>query len=379
MKFLLSIIALIMAANISLCTEQWKPISLQGQPVHTLLIDPQNPENMYALIGAGEKKLWKFGSDILKTTDGGSTWSSILGHILKPSCIAMDPTRPDYIYVSGEKINQFGVKNAAVFKSTDGGRNWNDGFIVHSDIEGWIYQLEISPADPNVLYVALQRLGQILYRSKDGGENWKAGWSGGVFLIYPDPVDADTLYILTYDLGRGQSLGVSVDGGITFDRLKLPNPPVDGEVDSVAITPDHPGTLYATARHDFENWVLKSTDSGLTWEAFPIELEQRWRSFRVLGVNPANPNVVYGDIDRLCAPPCAWSSQLLISKDSGRNWRSFMGGMEETNFSALTFHPNRSEEIYASTKNGIYMINSGAAVMTDGAKKTTWGEIRSEP
>ena len=146
-----------------------------------------------------------------------------------------------------------------------------------------------------------------------------------------------------------------------------------------APTPDHPGTLYATARHDFENWVLKSTDSGLTWEAFPIELEQRWRSFRVLGVSPANPNVVYGDIDRLCAPPCAWSSQLLISKDSGRNWRSFMGGMEETNFSALTFHPNRSEEIYASTKNGIYMINSGAAIMTDGAKRTTWGEIRSEP
>jgi hypothetical protein len=56
-----------------------------------------------------------------------------------------------------------------------------------------------------------------------------------------------------------------------------------------------------------------------------------------------------------------------------------MGGMEETNFSALTFHPNRLEEIYASTKNGIYMINSGVAVMTDGGKKTTWGGIRSEP
>jgi len=386
-KCLFIIIVLTLTASISLCSEQWEPFSLAGQTVHTLLIDPQRPENMYALVGIGNKNAWTFGSDILKTTDGGNRWQSILRQILKPSCIAIDPTRPNIIYVSGEKVNKFGVPNAAVFKSTDGGKQWNEGFVVHSDIEGWIYQMKISPADPDVLYVALQRLGQILFQSADGGETWTPRWSGGPFLIYPDSADSNTLYILTSDLGPGRfavgtSLGESTDGGMTFDRLELSDIPFDEGVDSLAITPDHPDTFYVSARHRSENWVLKSADAGLTWEAIATKLDPKWYDFRVLYINPANPNVVYGDINRICAPPCAWSSQLLISENGGRNWRPFMDGMASTDFSQMTFHPTRPEEIYACTKNGIYMISYRAAIMTDElpdrAKKTTWGNIRSE-
>ena len=156
----------------------------------------------------------------------------------------------------------------------------------------------------------------------------------------------------------------------------------DEGIDSVAIAPERSGIFYASAHHRSENWILKSTDAGLTWEAILIKLDTNWHDFRVLCVNPANSNVVYGDVDRLCIPPCSWSSQLLISENGGRNWRPFMDGMEGADFSQLTFHPIHPEEIYACTKNGIYMISYKASIMInslhDRAKITTWGYIRSE-
>ena len=97
------------------------------------------------------------------------------------------PTDPDTVYA--------GVEDAALFRSTDGGKSWHElsGLRGHGTGPQWspgaggmgLHTILIDPANPKRIYVAISAAGA--FRTDDGGETWKPINRGLRNDYLPDP------------------------------------------------------------------------------------------------------------------------------------------------------------------------------------------------
>jgi len=136
-----------------------------GGRTRALLIDPTNPDVMYAAAVAG---------GIWKTTNGGIAWVPLNDFLanIAVTCMAMDPTNPNIIYAgTGEGFfNADGVRGAGIFKTTDAGANWTRLAATASNSDFFfVNDVVVSPADAQHVYAAT-RTG--VWRSLDGGASW---------------------------------------------------------------------------------------------------------------------------------------------------------------------------------------------------------------
>ena len=96
-------------------------------------------------------------------------------------------TDPDTVYA--------GVEDAALFRSTDGGETWYEvaGLRGHSSGSSWapgaggmgLHTIILHPTNPKRIYVAISAAG--VFRTDDGGTNWKPINRGLHSLYIPDP------------------------------------------------------------------------------------------------------------------------------------------------------------------------------------------------
>src|SRR5687767_13157639 len=83
------------------------------------------------------------------------------------------PDDPDTVYA--------GVEDAAIFKTTDGGMNWNELAALRGHPSGkqWmpgaggmgLHTIIIDPRNPKRIFIAISSAG--CFRTEDGGQNWK--------------------------------------------------------------------------------------------------------------------------------------------------------------------------------------------------------------
>src|SRR5437773_3449464 len=102
----------------------------------------------------------------LKSTDGGATWSALnIPGAFNPglpsgvfiSALAIDARSPATVYA--------GASNLGTFKSTDGGTTWTSVLPVS------VSALAIDPQTPGVIYAGAT---DSVYKSSDGGSTWSA-------------------------------------------------------------------------------------------------------------------------------------------------------------------------------------------------------------
>src|SRR4051794_2427415 len=86
----------------------WMPLGPFGGTIFSLTVAPSDPHRLYAVTGEG----------LFRSTNGGASWTAIRGD--STSNVAVDPTRPDTIYVGTESGGEAGGGQ----KSTDGGAHW---------------------------------------------------------------------------------------------------------------------------------------------------------------------------------------------------------------------------------------------------------------
>jgi photosystem II stability/assembly factor-like uncharacterized protein len=160
------------------------------------------------------------GMGVLKSTDGGQTWT-LLGQStfnqLAISRIVIDPTNPDTVYAATSPYSVGGPSTPSgggVYKSTDGGQTWS--LMTASAFPGSnaVVDLDINPDDPKTLYASVGYNNQTtdgLYKTTDGGQTWSR--------VY------NFLGVCTFDLAIAPSspstlyLGVSDSGGVQFFLL----------------------------------------------------------------------------------------------------------------------------------------------------------------
>ena len=139
--------------------------SNQGGRTRALLIDPGNPNVMYA--GGVAGGVWK-------STDGGASWTPLAQlqmANLAVASLAFDPTTTNTIYAgTGEGVfNADAIRGAGIFKSTDAGVSWTQLAATNNSNFHYVNSLLVSPRNAQRLWAAT-RAG--LFRSIDGGASW---------------------------------------------------------------------------------------------------------------------------------------------------------------------------------------------------------------
>ena len=245
----------------------WKNMGLTDtNTIARIVIHPKNPDVVYVAASGHE---WTFNQDrgVYKTIDGGQTWTKVLFVNEQTGAIdlTLDPGDPETLYaVTWQRIrkkwndprNEPHYRGSGIWKTTDGGQTWkqiNRG-LPEARFRGRI-GIDLCLKNPRVLYALVDNYeisrepseeersdayglpstglikGATVYRSDDGGENWKltapttedmkkyleshSGTYGWVFgQIKVDPNDPDTVYIM------GVPMSVSRDGGRTFAEVE---------------------------------------------------------------------------------------------------------------------------------------------------------------
>jgi photosystem II stability/assembly factor-like uncharacterized protein len=165
---------------------------------------PRNGRILY--LGAAGGGVWK-------TSNGGATFQPIFDdHAQSIGVIAVDPTNPDKnLWVgTGETWTRNSVSiGDGLYKSTDGGVNWKKVGFENSER---ISSIEINPQNSQEIYVGI--LGALwsdsdergVYKTTDGGITWEkilyTNASTGCADIIMDPNDPTTLYASMWEFRR---------------------------------------------------------------------------------------------------------------------------------------------------------------------------------
>lgn len=216
---------------------------------------------------------------IFKTTNGGTSWTSLSGYLpsLGVAAICVNPSNPNIIYaLSGDRNSsgfvvtyQYLSDSQGIFKSNDGGATWN----VVTPFTTAAFRprdMVMDPNDPSTLIVATS-IG--IFKTTNGGGAWSpVGGSAtnnkNIWEIRFKPNSSDTLY------ATGNSkVYRSIDGGNLFsERYDIPT----ADRISIAVTPDNPNLVVLLAGEssnggsDTDNMVgvFKSTNAAGTFTLF---------------------------------------------------------------------------------------------------------------
>jgi photosystem II stability/assembly factor-like uncharacterized protein len=290
----------------------FKPIfEKHNQCIGSICIDQAKPNTVW--VGTGEcwpRNSVSVGDGIYKTTDGGDNWKNLgLKKTERISRIVISPQDSNTVYVAAMGHLWNANPERGVYKTTDGGKTWKK--ILFVDNNTGCADLAINPASPNILYAAMWQHrrypyffnsggpGSGLYRSIDGGQNWKKIHNG-------------------------------------FPRGNL------GRI-SIAVSPVRPGTVFSIVEST-KTALYRSTDMGENWKKMSTAsiINERPFYFNLLVADPQNHKILYKP-----------SFVLGVSKDGGETFDS-QGG-PHVDFHALWVNPANPKHMILGTDGGVYV------------------------
>ena len=308
----------------------WDHIGLEKTRIISwIIIDPKNPDIVYA---AALGHVWAPNPErgVYKTVDGGKHWEKVLfvNDDTGAITMAMDPSNPKVLYATmWETFRRpwtysSGGPGSGIYKTTDGGAHWIN--ITHNKglptgIFGKV-GIAVAPSNPKIVYALIQadykgKPGG-LFRSEDAGNTWKlvnddeeiTQRAFYYMRVYPDPKDADTIYL------PNVNLYVSHDGGKKLNKLHPPH----GDNHALWINPSNPQTL------------IEGNDGGATvsfnaGESWSTEDNQPTGQFYHVNLDDQFPFHIYG------AQQDRGSVESATAVDAGGipgEWHEIVGGEE---------------------------------------------------
>ena len=235
----------------------------------------------------------------------------------------------------------------------------------------WGAALEVSPADPKVLYAG----GNVVFKSEDRGRTWKPispdltrnekakqGSSGGpvmkdnsgaevydaIISIAVAQSDPNVIWVGTDD-GEVQ---MTRDGGASWSNVTahLPKLPAWGRVESIDVSTSDPGdVLIAVDRHfsgDFKPYLFRTTDYGAHWTSINGNLPSDVYA-HVVRRDLHDPDLYYAGLE----------NGLYVSWDAGEKWYLFGLGLPDAAVYDLALDARDNDLVVATHGRALWVLD----------------------
>ncbi|HEY8456937.1 MAG TPA: exo-alpha-sialidase [Actinopolymorphaceae bacterium] len=321
-----------------------------GWEIYHVTGSPADPDRIYA----SQSSSW-FGQVVHRSDDGGATWQTVGNDFtydgvpgthqwydgtphpwefarvwhFEPSL-----TDPDTVYA--------GVEDAALFRSTDGGRTWQElpGLRGHGSGSAWqpgaggmcLHTIVLHPSNPERIYVAISAAG--VFRTDDGGKTWQP-----------------------------------INRGLASEGIPDPDAEVGHCVHRIAMHPDRPDVLFMQKHWD----VMRSDDGGESWYEVSGNLPTDF-GFPI-AVHAHEPDTIYVvpiTSDSHHFPP-EGKLRVYRSKTGGHEWEPLTKGLPQSHCYVNVLRDAMAVD--SLDECGIYFGTTGGQVYASADSGETWNAI----
>jgi photosystem II stability/assembly factor-like uncharacterized protein len=256
----------------------WQHLGLaETHDIPRLVVHPKDPDTAY-VCALGH--LWGENPErgVFKTTDGGKTWQHSLKLDARTGCVdlVLDPENPEAVFAAAYARRrtawsyESGGPLGGIYRSTDGGAHWTRLTNGLPESIGRI-GLDAAPSKPGAFYAVIEsdeggnsrpwdlasRSGGV-FRTDDRGETWRRVSKLAPRPFYfseirVDPKNDQHLWVL------GTDLHVSTDGGATWSRRAAARTHVDHH--ALWVDPANPRRVLLGN----DGGIYASWDAGEKW------------------------------------------------------------------------------------------------------------------
>ncbi len=345
-------------------------------------LDPWTPGTIWA--GSASGGLWKSATGGVGVH--AWTYVPTGFPVLSVSTIAFDLQNPGTLFLGtgevygyqsadGGLVNRTtrGSYGMGILKSTDGGVTWSKSLDWSRNQERGVWAVRVDPGNGQKVWAATT---EGVYRSLDGGGTWTRVHAVIMAMdLEIDPGNGDRVYVGCGNLAStGQGVYRTTDGGATWTKLTNGIPGGFGGKVSLAIAPSNPNILYASIGNGSYSgagtWLCRSANGGDSWtvmSATDYATFQGWYSHDV-AVNPVNADDVVAVGIEVWRSTTGGAS---LAKISDANAAYFgvvpQGGPEggalytHADHHQVVFDPANPQSIYLATDGGIFRTTNGGA------------------
>jgi photosystem II stability/assembly factor-like uncharacterized protein len=318
----------------------WNPIfdNQPNDPQHSgsigaLAIAPSNPDIIYVGSGEGLRRPdLSVGDGFYKSTDAGRTWQHLgLRDAQQIASIIVDPKDPNRLFVAVQGHPYGPNPERGVFRSLDGGQTWQK--VLYKDENNGGDDLVFDPRNSQVIFASM-------WSSRRPPWTTSGGYNG-----------------------PGSGLFKSTDGGDNWRQLTKGLPGADEGIGRIGptVAPSDPDRMYAWVNAKKGSGIYRSDDAGESWQQVNDEgrIYGRGDDFGCVRVDPKNKDVIY-----------VANTSTYRSTDAGKNFTAIKGAPGGDDYHTIWINPEIPDIIAIA-------LDQGTTISVNGGQ--TWSSWYNQP